>query len=678
METNFNFELFLQLHPTESKLRGEWYNKVYSKATSLKTVVNYKTEGYVPVVYLPMTIPEFSLMDVKWKITSMIQLVVVHIEVDWQKMPASDESGSNIAVVMAPKRHKEAVKRATTESLFKLKTLEIRGIAEDEIHSPFSFQFFARHHKDQTNREALVLENIPSWANFNTIMTPGLPGQRRLNSLSEALCAITSREGLRVFQHVLPGATPTSQVLIPIRDEFTQPDVYKQIEELASSTLGVSREELIIRKCVPDVIPSPVPPPTPTTISVPNQTPMITPAKPRGWGDESEEEASIEQELEEPQDATNLKTPEEEREKADTEEQSGEGENEKISRAEKKLDELAKAVQRIQEQLAGNTMSLTSIQSDIVEIKPHDPNSISSISSLPPEWKSGMQEVVRDTLIDTDIPLPAKWKEEIKTAMEETVEKNMKNSVADGINDAFQARRAEDEMDKVKERDLLLDTIIAAMQNVVNPELEIMVFKAMRESCGSMVKLIRHPDNTRADEIADAVERMLTPTMQSMVQAIHRLSVMAELHSNAPNASALGSANSGKPSCYQLLNEINKAVLIQANELAQAKAWVEKFMMSMLHALDRDMRNEAEHEVRVRSHLKTISTLGKTLMEAQDLIEKGDFTTAFNQVTKFLKSNADLNAEFEAYFVVPFEKKDDTQEQESSAAATYKTPSRHV
>ena len=242
MINSFDFSQFLTISPEESKTRSQW-NTVVVNTFHFKILTSFEWDAFKPAVYLPFLVPEYSLSDTKRIIKSMIPtLRDDQFHLDWQYI-SSHEQESNIAVVMAKPGVIGQLHRSLTENNFMIKTLELRGIVANEIRSSFSLEVLKRHHYQMKSRQALIVSNVPSWANFYTMMVSNRLEPEEIFSVENLILGIWTSSGAKIFSDVLPGDVPTSWALLSTTREYcTLPDIQERLRNTLAQSLGIAQD----------------------------------------------------------------------------------------------------------------------------------------------------------------------------------------------------------------------------------------------------------------------------------------------------------------------------------------------------------------------------------------------------------------------------------------------------
>ena len=245
-----------------------------------------------------------------------------------------------------------------------------------------------------------------------------------------------------------------------------------------------------------------------------------------------------------------------------------------------------------------------------------------------------------------------------------------------------------------------MEAFRATVLDEVTPEIRSAVFDATRETNTSVRSILRAPDQTRALEIASVVEKRLQPVLSAFTRALHRLAVATELHTNTPEGSALGSVETRVMSSHMQLEQIKFSLESLTLEVAQSRQNNEKFVLTMLHAIDRDMKIEDDLELKLKSHFKRLKTMAISFMHAKESLKNADPIQVFDHIAHFMEEYLQVQTEFESFFIIPADKTpiadesatnndkapaeetqsaiERTSNEEVSASATWQSASRHV
>jgi hypothetical protein len=181
------------------------------------------------------------------------------------------------------------------------------------------------------------------------------------------------------------------------------------------------------------------------------------------------------------------------------------------------------------------------------------------------------------------------------------------------------------------------------------PEIQETIISAIRDQTEAMTRLLRHPEQIQAGEIANVVKKHLNPSLNAMSEGLLRLATSVEVALKAPPHSSLGSLAHEVSPTYELIKDTRNAIRLLGSRIANGLEYLYKVGFSIMESLSREQRIEAEHERAVRKYLKNIKVVTDLVMitiETEEP-ESHSFTKALVRYMSLAKS---AQAEFEAHF----------------------------
>jgi hypothetical protein len=196
------------------------------------------------------------------------------------------------------------------------------------------------------------------------------------------------------------------------------------------------------------------------------------------------------------------------------------------------------------------------------------------------------------------------------------------------------------------------------------PVLQEEIRDQIRDSTKALQKLISAPTRQFSGETAMAVNTLISPKLEAMVNMLKQVALLVEVASMSPKNSALGDALSETSSAYKILNDILHANRHMQYEISKGYEALNSLVVEVHETIARENRKEIEKESKLRGFVRNVKVFKELFCKETLESSRQD---AIEHVLNYIETTSQLHAQLELQVAEPQGDDEDSIEEEPVA-----------